>query len=687
MKKCGVWMLLALVLCRAANATESLTLSEPSGQRYAGEVLRVPVTGDNLRRVTLRLFRLKGTAPVAGSTAARVPVSTQTLSSQAPTSRMVFSVRVATPGWFQAEAFADNNPRGTAFDEITFSVAKRPAKRVPVPTLQISGPEDLSPPGTATFEARGELLKSATLRVWKLLPGGAQQQVFAQVRAMPPVPRKGTKAYDYYEPVIKWAAPLRAAGTYLVEATSQGNLKRLKYVRVSDIGLVSKRAPGEMLVYAVRLSTGAPIPNIAIRVDDSGLMETRYRKNGASYQVLVRRPDPSRAARTGADGVARFYKTPGDGTLRLSASAPDGSRVYGHEAYVQEAEVSERKVLFYTERPLYRPGQTVFFKGVARRDLSRTGTRGPNNALFVPIANAQVEMEWTDAANEKFATLKATTNADGAFAGKVTLSGDAAVGRYSVETKLKPVGAKEAESFYNRFLVQEYRKPEYEVSLEPQLSLPYAIQGTPVQVLVRARYLFGGPVKSARIEYSGDAQGDALLNDNGEALITLPNPVTGDTADRLRSQLNNGTSHGVAISQDFASAGTPRSKGNSGADRTLNLTVKVTDDANRIVTADTSIFAPYALLRPTIALDKNVYNLQDSAKITVRTRDPLGRVLGGSVRLRLFYTRQKRVFNREKLSSSIEYEDRVFFEQNVQTDRFGVATLDAKLGRGGYIRA
>jgi uncharacterized protein YfaS (alpha-2-macroglobulin family) len=661
------WFVVALILMsgllssRAAFSTQSLTLSEPQGRMYSGETIKFKVTGDNLRRIALRVYRLKGTTRVAAGSGARTQVLAQTLSSGAAHSQLVFRVVINAPGWYQAEARADDSK--TAFDEVTFSLAKRPARHLPVPTLQLDGPAEVNPPGNATFEARGDLLKSATLRAWKLAPGGAQSQVYEVGKPMPPRPPKTSKKYDEYEPVIRWSAPLKTPGVYLLEATSNRNLKRLKYVRVSDIGLVSKRAPHEILVYAIRLSNGVPIPRAAIRVDDSGVYETRYRKNGEGYQVEIRKPQPSRALSTQGDGVARFYNTPGDGTLKVSASAPDGSRVYGHEAFLQNASSSDLKVLFYTERPIYRPGQTVYFKGVARRDLSHAGKRGPNGALFVPVEGAKIKLELTDAANEKFATLNLKTNGDGAFAGKVLLRADAPVGRYSVETFLRPVGKKTDESFYNRFLVQEYRKPEYEVTLTPQLDAPFAIAGTPVKVLVRAKYFFGTPVRGATLEYSGDESGSVKLDENGEAVITLSNhePYLDQSQKKL---VQNGA-----------------------YDRTLNLKAKVTDDANRIVESETSILSAYALVRPTMGLDKTVYNVQDTAKVKVRTTDPLGRGVASKATVVFYYTRKSRIFNRQTLRTQDSYQEVEFLRQDVQTDRFGVATFESRLGRAGYLHA
>ncbi len=659
--KNALWLLLVLLLARASGATESLSLSQASGSLTAGSNIKLLVTGDSLRRVTIRLFRLKGTDRGSRGDNTRAQVLEKTQTSDRPRSSMSFALLLPAPGRFQAVAFADGNPASTATDEITFSVAPRPAPAVP--TLELSGPDNIAPLGKTTFEAQGTFLKSATLRAWKLLPGGQQKQVLQQFKPMPLRPRAGSKEAASYEPVIKWSVPMLSPGAYLLEATSSTGLKKLLYSRASDIGLVSKRAPGEMLVYAVRLSDGAPIPNVAVRVDDSGVSKMQADKSGRLHQVLVRAPQPSRAALTSGDGVAVFSGTPGDGTLKIAASAPDGSRASGHEAFVQDSESSDIKVLFYTERPLYRPGQTVFFKGTARRDLARSGKRGANNALFAPVPNAPVELEFTDAANEKFATLKARTDANGAFAGQIVLRDNAAVGRYAVETKLTPNGTTSgarSESFFNRFLVQEYRKPEYEVTLEPQLREPFAVQGTSVQVLVRARYFFGGAVKGAKLEYTGSASGTTTLNDNGEALITLQNPTpeASELSDTLRDH-----------------------------DRTLSLSAKVTDDANRIVQSETSIFAPYALLRPALSFDKSVYDLQQTAKIIVHTRDPLGRAAAGSARVRLFYTREKRVFNRETMASSVEYEDVVFFSRSIATDRFGSAALEVKLTHAGYIGA
>ena len=622
---------LVMLLGGAASATQTVTLPAPQGALVTTRPLLFTVRGDKLQRVTLTIYRLTGKSGAA----ARARVLAQTQTSKTPRSTMTFRITAPAAGQYQAEARASG--AATATDEASFTIAPLPRNR---PTLELGGPTELNPPGAAPFSASGTFLKSATLRAWKLQVGGGQSVVFTQSKPMPPKPPKKSKAYASYQPVIKWSVPLKSSGVYLVEIDSDTKLKKLRYVRVSDLGIVVKRAPRETLIYAVRLSSGKPLPNVAVRVDDEGVKTSDRSK-------WIRRPQPSRAASTRSDGVTRFYNTPGSGTLRLSASAPDGSRVYNQPSYVQNSEAAATRVLFYTERPLYRPGQTVFFKGIARRDLSVTGKRDTKSgSLYQPVANAAVEVVFTDAQNQRIRTLKTKTNATGAFAGQIELRDGAPVGRYTVETKLG------GEEFYNRFAVQEYRKPEYEVTLTPQLSEPFAMQGTPVRVLARARYFFGAPVKGAKIVFSGSENKETQLDENGEAFVTLANPVS--------------------ISK---------------TDNTLSEAVNVVDDANRTATSSVTIAAPYARVTPSLNFDKNVYKLQETAKIVVRTVDPVGRPISARAKVTLFYTRKTRVFNQRTLRTSDSYEQVAFFSKTVQTDARGTAQLEAKLGRGGYISA
>ena len=61
--------------------------------------------------------------------------------------------------------------------------------------------------------------------------------------------------------------------------------------------------------------------------------------------------------------------------------AADGSLRIGDAPRSRKATRAAQKLLFYTERPIYRPGQKVYFKGIAREDLAVRGLRAGDFAL------------------------------------------------------------------------------------------------------------------------------------------------------------------------------------------------------------------------------------------------------------------------------------------------------------------
>ena len=153
----------------------------------------------------------------------------------------------------------------------------------------------------------------------------------------------------------------------------------------------------------------------------------------------------------------------------------------------------------------------------------------------------------------------------------------------TVETKLFEADGKTSSPFYNRFAVQEYRKPEYEVILTPLLKpgKTWATQGEAFDVLVQARYFFGGAVRGAKIVFSGDESGKTTLDARGEHKIRVAN-----REDSSRS------------------------------DQTRTLRVQVTDAANRIVEATRSNFsAPWSEVNPALKFDRAVYDLQNMARL------------------------------------------------------------------------
>lgn len=629
-----LWIVCLLALCgNSAQAARVLTLSAPSSFQ-GGKAVPFQVRGDHLGATTLQVWRVVDAA--AGEK--QVAVWSGTQSPRRGASNITFWVKPLATGLYLAKAKSGAASHTTML-RFTAVFARH--------WLSVSGNGGV-PSRKVAFSVTGSEAKQARLRIWRVEADGSPRQRVVYERSA------ARKKNEYS---IGFAAPLLQPGIYLAQAFS-GSLRALTYVRISDIGLVTNRAPRELLVYAVRLSTGQPMPNAAVRVDDAGVQ--RYDEK-RKRNVWVRRPQAPRSQTAGSDGVVRLFNTPPSGTLNVTVVAPDSSRASGEAPLAQSDEdKNDLRVLFYTERPIYRPGQKVFFKGLVRRDLSISGQR-EGSSPYAVVAGRNVRIQITDAENNTVEELKLKTNAMGSFAGSIELPDEAPVGRYAVETKIAPATKTDIEQIsYSRFQVQEYRKPEYEISATPLLELnkPWATQGKDFQVQIEGRYLFGGAVKGAQIEYSNAASGTVKLDENGQAVVTVSNPINLDSDDK-----------------------------NHGSDVTRTLHIKATDNSNRVVETDVAVLCPWSEIKPTLSFDRNIYRLQDQSQIEVETRDPAGRPITATTRVRLYFYVHHTRKDPRTLKVTTWDEERLFTDQIVQTDAAGHGQLNVRLGKAGYIKA
>ncbi len=141
-------------------------------------------------------------------------------------------------------------------------------------------------------------------------------------------------------------------------------------------------------------------------------------------------------------------------------------------------------VYLYTDRPIYRPGHTVAFKAIVRRDEDAVLSRLPaGNPATVRIR---------DARNNVVRTFETETNAYGTLHGTFDLAEGAMTGEYTVEVVI------DGEPHRQIFKVEEYRKPDYEVEVTP--SRERIVSGDTVSITVESAYYFGEPVANASIK-------------------------------------------------------------------------------------------------------------------------------------------------------------------------------------------
>jgi alpha-2-macroglobulin len=308
---------------------------------------------------------------------------------------------------------------------------------------------------------------------------------------------------------------LTAPGMYVVEAVSAPH-RAYTVVIVSDVGLVSKAAPGQVLLYAADRKTGTPVPGCDVRVI-------------ANHQSLA-------SGTTGTDGVfaAMLEQTAADDVVSVATCGGQVTASDPGSWYLRE---SPRELVGYvfTDKPIYRPGHTVHIK-----TLLRWRTRG----ALVPFDAPEVEVRVSDVTDKVVYRQRRKVDAFGGVSSDVPLGAGVALGDYAIAVLHGDDTAS------GSFEVQEYRKPEFEVRVSP--AERFVVQGGAIAATVNARYYFGQPVANAKIAYAahkqpyysplrwsedeedgggywyGDDQvveGEARLDANGNATIQVPADV------------------------------------------------------------------------------------------------------------------------------------------------------------------
>jgi uncharacterized protein YfaS (alpha-2-macroglobulin family) len=310
-------------------------------------------------------------------------------------------------------------------------------------------------------------------------------------------------------------------GVYVVEAVA-GQQMASTVVIVSDVALVTKTAPGVVLAYLADRGSGAPTADCDVRVL-------------ASQQTLGE-------GRTGTDGVMRLALASEVEADEVVAVARCGTQVVASAPATYTLRQPRRELVghVYTDRPIYRPGHTAHIKAVLRWREDHT---------LLPFDRPDAEIVVTSPGGDVVHRARRPVDRFGALDTSVPLAAGAALGAYTVAIHVEEARAS------SLFEVQEYRKPEFEVSVTPTRS--FARQGDTVDVVVSARYYFGQPVRGARVSlvvqdapyysplrwvdtqdegdetptpyfYGGDERGTltATLDERGQATLRVPVPVS-----------------------------------------------------------------------------------------------------------------------------------------------------------------
>lgn len=364
--------------------------------------------------------------------------------------------------------------------------------------------------------------------------------------------------------------PLTEEGVYVVETEAVGgSLTKTTWVMVTPIGLIVKRSPQEVLVYAEDFRTGKPLPDVTI---------SAYRYNNLYV-----------SGNTGSEGLYQFDNQD-EQPLQITASQGD-SFAFAHTYYGRTSDKS--KMYLYTDRPVYRPGQTVFFKGIHRL---RQGSG------YQIHRGAPVDVVISDSRGTKIYENRLYTGGFGSFADSIVLDEVPPLGSYSL------IASSGNDSAYYYFDVSEYRKPEYKIEVKTEKE--HYIAGDRITVNIQGQYYFGAPVANTPF-----------------SVTVLENAYRWNRLNWDDYYQGSYEAHGGIM---FEAKGMLDEKGNAqifiptgkiSHDKLLTIEVEAVDISGRAVLGETYVPLSVGEFALNAYTDRYVYDPQDKINIHIETID------------------------------------------------------------------
>lgn len=303
----------------------------------------------------------------------------------------------------------------------------------------------------------------------------------------------------------------------------------------------------------------------------------------------------------------------------------------------------------FTNQPVYRPGQKVHFKSVLRER---------NNNLLALISNEEATISIKTPKNKEIFNKQLKTNELGSVFGELLLDDEAEIGDYSIHV------SHNGRTAYGSFSVQEYKKPEFKVSVEigkSQYKLGDAISGK-----VNADYFFGSPVQNAAVvlkvyrkrysipwwywsEYAWFYKDYYPWNNEAEFI------------DEIEGEIDEtGTWEFTYQNSSYESE-----------DYIYEFIAEVTDNSRRTITGKGSSFVTRSSYSISINTNKYFVRKDEGIQISIRTFDFSANGVSQNLKVA--------ISNEDE-----NHRKKTFFESKVQTNKEGLAVINFTPRENGY---
>ncbi|MDQ3624595.1 MAG: MG2 domain-containing protein, partial [Verrucomicrobiota bacterium] len=265
-------------------------------------------------------------------------------------------------------------------------------------------------------------------------------------------------------------------------------------IQITDLGLVWKRSENDCLVHVFSLGSGRAVAGAKVQlVNEKGASIGEAITDQAGLAALPKAKDAQwlYAERETDRHLIGFR----DGGNQIAVGRLRNMRYFddGDEGAARE----DRPMMLFTERPVYKPGETVHLKGIAR-DWRDGRPRIP--------AGVPARVTAFDSRDRAFFTKNVTLSDAGSFAEDVALP-KGVLGGFRAELAYTDRADRTEPAATHSFQVEEYRPNAFEIGIDTPA---HAIGPAQVELRVGAKYYMGKPLAKAQLTWSLEASDDGF---------------------------------------------------------------------------------------------------------------------------------------------------------------------------------
>lgn len=512
--------------------------------------------------------------------------------------------------------------------------------------------------------------------------------------------------YEWKNPELVFKDPI-PVGTYCIEVEGADEFRDRKYFTVTSTGIVVKRSPDSILVYASDLVSNSVIAGAKVfffktnpgikkpekekkeeqdfNLDEEGNENTdsSYFQSEKENKILslfkssklspfqLMSLQLAQAGDTGktADALDLFIEEYGkviqegvtdkDGIFQAKintsdilfvyVASPNGSFAVSGSGTSTRKEIEEEKYFVYTDRPTYRLGNEMQFKvlGKERKDNFVPTNR---DKLYYKITNRHSREIY------KEGSLKLDDWGSGSVA--INIPDDGVLGENIITLYSSNSERDQIYLGNGSFYVEQYRKPDFKIDVSPLKK--FYVNGENLEFKIEANYFFGGALAGAIVKYkvmeTRVANNVSFKEDSySQSYSSYGNKILKFEGEKALDE------NGVLILKIPA--------GTANYDRIVSLDLSITDTSNTIIEANTSVKVGKGGFRIGILPESNFFSMEDKKTIKITTKLFDDSPVSSEVNLKFY----RYIW---KTAQRLYYtEDKSVFETKVQTNEKGEATI------------